>query len=102
MTWIKLKGWAGYFGFSQSNELPTLDSWIRRPLRCVVWIQWKTHPRRFHELLRLGISVSMAFASIRCRKGPRRLSITVGLNRSFTKARFRRLGLHSMGALMKT
>jgi RNA-directed DNA polymerase len=96
-----LKGWAGYFGFSQSNELLTLDSWIRRRLRCVVWTQWKTHRRRFHELLRLGISVSLAFASIRSRKGPWRLSITEGLHRSFTKARFRRLGLHSMGVLMK-
>lgn len=32
--------------------------------------KWKIHRRRFHELSRLGISVSMAFASIRCRKGP--------------------------------
>ena len=29
-----LRGWAGYFGFSQSHELPSLDGWIRRRLRC--------------------------------------------------------------------
>jgi hypothetical protein len=27
-----LRGWAGYFGFSQSHELPSLDGWIRRAL----------------------------------------------------------------------
>jgi Group II intron, maturase-specific domain len=30
-----LRGWAGYFGFSQWHELQSLDGWIRRRLRCV-------------------------------------------------------------------
>ena len=30
-----LRGWAGYFSFSQSHKLPSLDGWIRRRLRCV-------------------------------------------------------------------
>ena len=34
-----LRGWAGYFGFSQWRELQSLDSWIRRRIRCVVWVQ---------------------------------------------------------------
>jgi len=37
-----LRGWAGYFGFSQWRELGSLDGWTRRRLRCVVWVQWKT------------------------------------------------------------
>jgi len=37
-----VRGWAGYFGFSQWRELPSLDGWIRRRLRCVVWV----HGRR--------------------------------------------------------
>ena len=32
-----LRGWAGYFGFSQLRELESLDGWTRRRLRCVVW-----------------------------------------------------------------
>jgi len=39
-----LRGWAGYFGFSQLHELSSLDGWTRRRLRCVVWVQWKTLP----------------------------------------------------------
>jgi RNA-directed DNA polymerase len=91
-----LQGWAIYFGLSQARELQSLDSWIRRRLRCVAWVQWKTPRRRFHELRRLGVSERMAFAAILSPKGPWRLSLTEALHRSLTKARFRRLGLPTM------
>ena len=51
-----LRGWAGYFGFSQWRELPSLDGWTRRRLRCVVWVQWKTRGKRYRELRRLKVS----------------------------------------------
>ena len=43
-SWLNplLRGWDGYFGFSQLHELSSLDGWTRRRLRCVVWVQWKT------------------------------------------------------------
>src|ERR1700757_1476553 len=47
-----LRGWAGYFGFSQLHELASLDGGIRRRLRCVIWVQWKTRGRRYKELRR--------------------------------------------------
>jgi RNA-directed DNA polymerase len=95
-----LRGWAGYFGFSQWRELPSLDGWIRRRLRCVVWIQWKTRGRRYQELRRLRVSERLASAAIFSPKGPWRLSFSEALHRAFTKARFRRLGLLSMEALV--
>src|SRR6201987_1999069 len=55
-----LRGWAGYFGFSQLHELASLDGWIRRRLRCVVWVQWKTRGRRYKELRRLKVSEKVA------------------------------------------
>jgi hypothetical protein len=42
-------GMAGYFSFSQWRELQSLDSWIRRRLRCVAWVQWKTRGRRYQD-----------------------------------------------------
>jgi RNA-directed DNA polymerase len=96
-----LQGWAIYFGLSQAHELQSLDSWIRRRLRCVAWVQWKTPRRRYHELRRLGVSERMAFAAILSPKGPWRLSLTEALHRSLTKARFRRLGLPTMAFLEK-
>jgi RNA-directed DNA polymerase len=50
-----VRGWAGYFGFSQWRELPSLDGWIRRRLRCVVWVQWKTRGQSYRELRRLKV-----------------------------------------------
>ena len=45
-----LRGWAGYFGFSQGRELQSLDSWIRRRLRCVAWMAIRH--RRYHRCAR--------------------------------------------------
>jgi RNA-directed DNA polymerase len=94
-----LRGWAGYFNFSQSRELPSLDGWIRRRLRCVAWVQWKTRGQRYRELRRLNVPERSASAAIFSPKGPWRLSFSEALHRGFTKARFRRLGLPPMEKL---
>src|SRR5947209_16771764 len=57
-----VRGWAGYFGFSQWHELPSLDGWIRRRLRCVAWVQWKTRGQRYRELRRLKVPERSASA----------------------------------------
>ena len=94
-----VRGWVGYFGFSQWRELPSLDGWIRRRRRCVVWVQWKTRGQRYRELRRLKVPERSASAAIFSPKGPWRLSFSEALHRAFTKARFRRLGLLSMEKL---
>jgi len=91
-----LRGWAGYFGFSQSAELRSLNSWIRRRVRCVVWVQWKTRRRRYHELRRRTVPAPAASEAVWSPKGPWRLSRSRALHRAFTTARFTRLGLLPM------
>src|SRR5246127_4976718 len=86
-----LRGWAGYFGFSQLHELASLDGWIRRRLRCVIWVQWKTRGRRYKELRRLGVTGPAAREAVFSPKGPWRLSFTNAMHRAFTNGRFRRL-----------
>jgi RNA-directed DNA polymerase len=94
-----LRGWAGYFGFSQWRELPNLDGWIRRRLRCVVWVHWKTRGRRYQELRRLNVPEPAASAAVFSPKGPWRLSSTTAMHRAFTNVRFTRLGLRPMEKL---
>jgi RNA-directed DNA polymerase len=96
-----LRGWAGYFRFSQWGELASLDGWIRRRLRCLAWVQWKTARRRVGELERRGVARSAAFAAVKNPKGPWRLSSSKAMNGAFGKARFRSLGLVSMADLVK-
>jgi RNA-directed DNA polymerase len=88
-----LRGWAGYFGLSQSNELASLDKWVRRRLRCVAWGQWKTQRRRIAELGRLGVPRALARAVTSSPKGPWRLCASPPLQTAFSKARFHALGL---------
>lgn len=96
-----LQGWAGYFGLSQLHELQSLDGWVRRRLRCFVWVQWKTRRRRFQELRRLGLAEKATFEAIFSPKGPWRLSASEALHRTFTNAHFRCLGLPSMAPSVK-
>lgn len=91
-----LRGWAGYFGFSQLRELESLDGWTRRRLRCVAWVQWKTRGRRYRELKRLKVSEKAASAAIFSPKGPWRLSSSGALHRAFTNRRFKDHGLIAM------
>jgi RNA-directed DNA polymerase len=91
-----LRGWAGYFGFSQLRELESLDGWTRRRLRCVVWVQWKTRGRRYRELKRLKVSEKVASAAIFSPKGPWRLSSSSALHRAFTNKRCKEHGLVAM------
>jgi RNA-directed DNA polymerase len=95
-----LRGWAGYFGFSQWRELASLDGWTRRRLRCVVWVQWKTRGRRYKELRRLKVSEKVASAAIFSPKGPWRLSSASAMHRAFTNKRFEGYGLFSMEKLV--
>src|SRR6476659_4900970 len=94
-----LRGWAGYFGFSQLHELASLDGGIRRRLRCVIWVQRETRSRRYKELRRLKVSEKVASAAIFSPKGPWRLSAAGALHRAFTNKRFKGLGLFSMETL---
>jgi RNA-directed DNA polymerase len=96
-----LRGWAGYFGLSQSNELASLDKWVRRRLRCVAWVHWKTQRRRIAELCRLGVTRARACAVTSSPKGPWRLSASPPMQTAFTKARFHALGLVSMADFAK-
>src|SRR6516165_3144325 len=95
-----VRGWAGYFGFSQSREFPSLDGWIRRRRRGVAGAQWKTRGHRYHELRRLRVPARSASPAVFSPKGPWRLSFSEALHRGFTKARFRRLGLRPMEKLV--
>jgi len=53
---IYLTGWRGYFGFCQTPELlRNLEGWVRRRLRCLAWVQWRTGRRRYTALRQHGI-----------------------------------------------
>ena len=55
------RGWLGYFGGCQTpSVLQSLESWLRRRLRSVVWKQWKRGRKRFRELRKRGVGTDLA------------------------------------------
>jgi RNA-directed DNA polymerase len=89
-----LTGWRGYFGFCQTpSVLAELDSWVRRRLRCLYWIQWKTGRRRFDELYRRGVERQLAAHTAGSNHGPWRMSVSIALSAALSLAFFASLGL---------
>jgi RNA-directed DNA polymerase len=92
-----LTGWRGYFGFCQTpSVLVELDSWVRRRLRCLYWIQWKTGRRRFDELHRRGVERRLAANTVGSNHGPWRMSVSVALSAALSNAFFASLRLPTL------
>jgi RNA-directed DNA polymerase len=94
-----LLGWRGYYGFCQTpSVLEALDSWVRRRLRCIFWIQWKTGRRRFEELHRRGVERQLASNTAGSNHGPWRMSVSKAVTAALSNAFFDSLGLPRLAA----
>ena len=65
----------------------------------MLWVQWKTRRRRFHELRRAGVGEKATYAAIMSCKGPWRLSASEALHRALRNQTFAKEGLVFMDAL---
>lgn len=92
-----LRGWMIYFsasdvkGFSKS-----LDQWIRRRLRKVIWQQLKRSWTRMKALIRRGLSEERAVQSAFNQRGPWWNSGASHMNKAYSKSYFERTGLLSL------
>src|SRR5881392_1950861 len=92
-----LRGWLGYFGDCKtSSVLQSLESWLRRRLRSVVWKQWKHGRTRFKELRKRGVSKDLAAQTAGSAHGPWRIANSPALAIALSNAYFASLGLLPM------
>jgi RNA-directed DNA polymerase len=92
-----LRGWLGYFGECQTpSVLNSLESWLRRRLRSVVWKQWKRGRTRFKELRKRGVSKDLAAQTAGSAHGPWRIANSPALTLALPNAYFDSLGLPAM------
>jgi len=92
-----LKGWRAYFGFCQTpSVLGKLTPWIRRRLRCLVWVQWKRGSTRYKALRQRGVGHVLAANTAGSCRGPWRLSNSSAMTIAFPNAIFAALGLPSL------
>ena len=94
-----ITGWRGYFGHCETpSVLATLDSWIRRRLRCFIWKQWKRGKTRFAELRKRGVGKDLAAQTAGSRKGLWHVSRSPSLSIALPGAYFESLGLPKLAA----
>ena len=92
-----LRGWLGYFDDCQTpSVLQTLESWLRRRLRSVVWKQWKRGRTRFRELRKRNVSKDLAAQTAGSPHGPWRIANAPALAIALPNAYFAKLGLPPM------
>ena len=92
-----LRGWKAYFGFCQTpSVLGTLDQWLRRRLRAVIWKQWKRGTVRYRKLCERGIKRDLAAHSAGNPRGPWRIANSPAMAIAFPTAYFDSLGLPRM------
>jgi len=92
-----LRGWLGYFGMCQTpSVLKSLESWLRRRLRSMVWKQWKRGSKRFQELRQRGVGKNLAAQTAGSPHGPWRIANSPGLTIALPNAYFATLGLPPM------
>jgi len=92
-----LRGWLGYFGDCQTpSVLQSLESWLRRRLRSVVWKQWKRGRKRFRELRKRSVGKDLAAQTAGSPHGPWRIANSPALSLALPNAYFAELGLPPM------
>lgn len=89
-----LNGWWNYHGIAEArSRLSRLDSWIRRRLRSLVWVHWKTRRNRVEQLKKRGIYHHEALRAGCARKGATRMGGNKWVSIALPNRTFEDLGL---------
>ena len=92
-----LTGWLGYYGFCEARSvLQSLDQWMRRRLRSLLWTRWKTPQKRYRELRGRGVLHDLAHKTASSGKGPWPISATKALSSALSNDFFDSLGLQRL------
>jgi RNA-directed DNA polymerase len=92
-----LRGWKSYFGFCETpTVLESLDQWVRRRLRFMIWKQWKHGKVRFARLCARGVNQYLAGTTAGSPHGPWRIANSPAMSIAFPIAYFDELGVPRM------
>lgn len=89
-----VRGWWAYYHRTESRSfIRSINGWIIRRLRAILWYQWKNRRTRIRELKKRGIRHEMAVRVGCARKGPWRMSRVKWVITALPNAYFKSLGL---------
>jgi RNA-directed DNA polymerase len=87
------RGWANYFSIAEQRSIfESLDGWIRRKLRGILWRQWKRPRTRCKQLITLGLKEQQAKRCAYSSKGPWRMARTYGMHQAVSNSVIESMG----------
>lgn len=94
---LYLRGWINYFGIAEGyQKCIDLDCWIRRRLRMSYWKNWRRVRTKIRNLLRMGVSESLAVTCGSSSKSYWRSAKTEGIHMALNNEFFEKMGLISL------
>jgi RNA-directed DNA polymerase len=95
------RGWANYFGIADvRNIFESLDGWIRRKIRGILWRQWKKPRTRWKKLMELGLKNQSARRWAYSSKGPWRMARTHGMHKAVSNDVIESMGYIPMAKIV--
>jgi len=96
------RGWANYFGIAEARSIfGSLDGWIRRKIRGILWRQWKKPRTRRKRLIALGLKESSARKTAYSGKGPWRMAKTQSMHKALSNAVIESMGYTPMADIVR-
>jgi RNA-directed DNA polymerase len=97
------RGWANYFGIAEVRGIfESLDGWIRRKIRAILWRQWKEPRTRYKRLRALGLKDIGARNTAYNRKGPWRMATSPGMHRALSNGVIESMGYTPMVSIIRS
>lgn len=91
------RGWANYFSIAEEQSIfKTLDSWIRRKIRCALWRQWKTIGTKIKRLTKFGLKPNDARKWAKSSRGPWHMAKTYGMHKALNNSEIESMGYTPM------
>lgn len=95
------RGWANYFSIAEEQSVfESIDGWIRRKIRGVLWRQWKKPRTRCKRLIELGLKENTAKKWAYSSKGPWRMAKTYGMHKALSNSVIESMGYIPMVKLV--
>lgn len=95
------RGWVNYFSIAEARSIfASLDGWIRRKIRGILWRQWKKPRTRYKQLIALGLKKDTAKKWAYSNKGPWRMAKSYGMHKAISNSVIESMGYIPMMALV--
>jgi RNA-directed DNA polymerase len=97
------RGWANYFGLAEEQGIfQSIDGWIRRRIRTILWRQWKRPRTRWRKLTALGLKKYTARRYAHSGDGPWKMAKSYGMHQAVTNGVIEKLGYKPMMRIIQT